>query len=64
MHAVAFESLRPVLQGADRHGQSHFHCQSGAGATGRHVLLWFTNMGDGRVGPSYRVQVDELRLVG
>jgi serine/threonine-protein kinase len=35
-----------------------------AGATGRHVLLWFTNMGDGRVGPSYRVQVDELRLVG
>jgi hypothetical protein len=34
------------------------------GASGSHVLLWFTDVGDGSVGPRYRVQVDELRLLG
>jgi serine/threonine-protein kinase len=48
-------------QAGDVSGSASFDL---GGVTGSHVLLWFTDMGDGTVGPSYRVQVDEVRLVG
>ena len=34
------------------------------GAEGRHVLLWFTDLGDGSVGEGFRLEVAEVRLTG
>lgn len=51
----------PVADATDIGGGMSFDL---GGAQGRHVLLWFTDLGDGSVGNRFQVEVAELRLVG
>ena len=51
----------PVATAQDVDGGTSFDL---GGAEGRHVLLWFSDLGDGSVGRGFRMQVAELRLVG
>ncbi len=52
---------QPVAQAQDIDGGTSFDLDD---AAGRHVLLWFTDLGDGSVGTSFRIEVAELRLIG
>ncbi|MEX2659210.1 MAG: protein kinase [Acidimicrobiales bacterium] len=49
----------PVARAEDVDGGTTFDV---GGARGSHVLLWFTDVGDGSVGNPYAVQVAELRV--
>lgn len=34
------------------------------GRSGTHVLIWITHLGDGRVGPRYSTQINQVQLLG
>lgn len=51
----------PVDQADDIDGSVTFDL---GGAEGRHVLLWFTDVGDGSVGSRFSVEISELRVLG